>query len=86
MQANWITIIGMAAACLTTFSYIPQMIKVIKTKRTKDISVIMYFAIMTGIFLWLVYGICLKDWPIILANAISLVFTGTIFILKLKYK
>lgn len=76
----------MAAACLTTFSYIPQMIKVIKTKRTKDISVIMYFAIMTGISLWLVYGICLKDWPMILANSISLIFTGTIFILKLKYK
>lgn len=86
MQTNWITIIGMAAACLTTFSYIPQMIKVIKTKRTNDISVIMYFAIMTGIFLWLIYGICLVDWPIILANAFSLIFTGTIFIMKLKYK
>lgn len=86
MRANWITIIGMAAACLTTFSYIPQMIKVIKTKRTKDISVIMYFAIMAGISLWLIYGICLKDLPMILANGISLIFTGTIFILKLKYK
>jgi MtN3 and saliva related transmembrane protein len=83
---NWLSVIGFSAATLTTVSFIPQLYKALKTKQVKDVSFYMYSIIVTGILLWFIYGICLKDWPIILANGISLLLTGWILILKLKYK
>jgi len=83
---NWITIIGFLAATGTTISLLPQAIKIIKTKHAKDISLGMYLILTTGIFLWLVYGILIKDLPLIVANGISLLFSVTIFILKLIHK
>ncbi|MDD3421546.1 MAG: SemiSWEET transporter [Methanocellales archaeon] len=80
------TIIGLVAATCTTISFVPQVIRTIKTKHTKDLSLTMYSIFTTGIFLWLVYGILIKDLPIIIANAITLLFTFTILILKIKYK
>jgi MtN3 and saliva related transmembrane protein len=80
------TIIGLVAATCTTISFLPQAIRIIKTKHTKDISLAMYSILTIGIFLWLVYGILLKDLPLIIANAITLLFTSTILILKIKYK
>jgi len=83
---NWITIIGFLAATGTTISLLPQAIKIIKTKHAKDISLEMYLILTTGIFLWLVYGILIKDLPLIVANGISLLFSVTILILKLIHK
>lgn len=84
---NWITLLGFAAAICTTVSFLPQAIKTIKTKNTKSLSLVMYSSILTiGIFLWLVYGIFLKDLPIILANGITLPFTATILVLKMMYQ
>jgi len=83
---NWITIIGFLAATGTTISLLPQAIKTIKTKHAKDISLGMYLMLTTGIFLWLVYGILIKDLPLIVANGISLLFSVTILILKLIHK
>ena len=83
---NWITIIGFLAATSTTVAMIPQAMKIIKTKHTKDISLGMYSILTTGILLWLIYGILIKDYPLIFANGISLIFSTTILILKLIYK
>ncbi|MDA3870921.1 MAG: SemiSWEET transporter [Candidatus Marinimicrobia bacterium] len=83
---NWITIIGFLAATGTTISLLPQAIKIIKTKHAKDISLGMYLILTTGIFLWLVYGILIKDLPLIVANGISLFFSVSVLILKLIYK
>ena len=83
---NWITIIGFLAATGTTISLLPQAIKIIKTKHAKDISLGMYLILTTGIFLWLIYGILIKDLPLIVANGISLLFSVTILILKLIHK
>jgi len=83
---NWITIIGFLAATGTTISLLPQAIKIIKTKHAKDISLGMYLILTTGIFLWLVYGILIKDLPLIVANGISLLFSVTTLILKLIHK
>ncbi|MFC1786812.1 SemiSWEET transporter [Halobacteriota archaeon] len=80
------TIIGLVAATFTTISFVPQVIRTIKTKHTKDLSLAMYSIFTTGIFLWLVYGILVKDLPIIIANSITLLFTSAILILKVKYK
>jgi MtN3 and saliva related transmembrane protein len=80
------TIIGLVAATCTTISFVPQAIRIIKTKHTKDISLAMYSIFTTGIFLWLVYGILVKDLPLIIANVITLLLTSIILILKIKYK
>jgi len=80
------TLIGLVAACLTTFAFLPQTIQVIKTKQTKDISLNMYIALTVGVILWMVYGVLLSEIPIILANGVTLVFSVIILTLKLKYK
>ena len=83
---NYITVLGLIAAFFTTVSYLPQAIKTIKTKQTKDLSLGMYLILTIGVLLWLVYGFLVKDIPIIFANAITLLFTGIILILKIKYR
>ncbi|MBS3126867.1 SemiSWEET transporter [Candidatus Woesearchaeota archaeon] len=79
------TIIGLVAATGTTLSFLPQAMRIIKTKHTKDLSLAMYLIFTTGVFLWLIYGILIKDLPVIIANAITLLFTSTILIFKIKY-
>ncbi len=80
------TIIGLIAAACTTIAYLPQAIKTIITKDTKSLSLLMYIIITVGVFLWLIYGIIIRDLPLILANAITFLFTATILVLKIKYK
>lgn len=83
---NKITLIGLIAGTLTTFSFVPQLVKILKSRSTHDISLIMYVVFTTGILLWLVYGILILDLPIIIANAIALTITLTILMLKIRYK
>ena len=73
-------IIGLIAAVCTTFAFIPQVIKVWKTKQTKDLSLRMYFILFIGILLWLIYGIRIDSLSIILANLVTAIFVGTILI------
>lgn len=80
------TITGLIAAVLTTSAFVPQAIKVIKSKQTKDISLGMYIIFEIGLILWLTYGIMLKNLPIIIANIFSLIFSTIILVLKIKYK
>jgi MtN3 and saliva related transmembrane protein len=79
-------IIGIAAGVLTTAAFLPQLIRVIRTKHTKDLSLITFSLFSLGVSLWLIYGILLKELPIILANAFTLVFAVPIVIMKIKYK
>ncbi len=81
-----IEIIGYIAAFLTTFSFIPQVVKVIKDKQTRNISLQMYLIFSLGVSLWLVYGILIGAFPIIIANGLTLIFSVIILIYKLKYK
>ncbi|MCX6789268.1 MAG: SemiSWEET transporter [Candidatus Gribaldobacteria bacterium] len=83
---NYIVILGLVAAALTTFSSLPQVVKIIKIKETKDISLGMYVLVVAGIILWLVYGLLIGDLPLITANVVSLIFTATILGFKIKYK
>ncbi len=85
MDINYIAIIGLIAGTCTTISFLPQVIKIIKTKETKDISISMYIVLATGILLWTIYGILTKDFPVILANSISFVLSVIVLILKIKY-
>lgn len=83
---DWITILGSIAAILTTSSFLPQMLKTWRTKSVKDISLVMLLCFNTGILLWLIYGISLKALPIILANAVTLIFNLIILWLKIRYR
>jgi len=79
-------LIGISAASLTMFGFIPQIIKIYKTKSVKDISLFALLQFVIGISLWILYGIHLKDPIIIVANAVSV---STLFIalgLYFKYK
>lgn len=80
-----ITIIGLIAAACTTISFLPQALKSIKTRQTKDISLTMYSLFTTGIVLWLVYGIFIRDFPLIAANIVTLIFTLIILVMKIKH-
>ncbi|MFH1421423.1 MAG: SemiSWEET transporter [Planctomycetota bacterium] len=79
-------IIGMIGCVLTPVSFVPQVVKAIKTKSMGDISLGMYSILTTGIVAWLIYGIILNLFPVILANTVALILTLTILILKLIYK
>lgn len=83
---SYITALGLLAGTLTTLSFIPQVIKVVKTKSTGDISLIMFIAFTLGVFAWLVYGFLIEDLPVIIANFITLILAATILIYKIIYK
>jgi len=83
---DYITIIGLIAAAFTTVALFPQLIKVWKTKSTKDISTGMFLLYCSGVFLWFIYGLYIADIPIILANSIAFIQALIILILKTKYK
>lgn len=73
-----VEILGYVAAMLTTASFIPQAILVIRTRRTAGISLLMYSMFTLGVALWLAYGIASRAMPIIVANIITLALAGTI--------
>jgi len=83
---NIITIIGLLAAAFTTIALLPQILKVWRTKSTKDISTGMFIFYSSGLFLWLVYGLFISDLPIILANSIAFIQSIAILTFKAKYK
>jgi len=77
--------IGSAAATLTTTAFIPQAWKVWRTRHTADISLSMYALFTLGVALWLIYGILLESWPIVIANCITLLLAGAVLLMKLKF-
>lgn len=79
------TIIGSIAAFFTTIAYIPQAIKVHKTRHTRDLSVWMLGILTSGIFLWTIYGILLGDRILIIANAFSTFISSYILYMKVRH-
>jgi MtN3 and saliva related transmembrane protein len=77
--------IGFIAAILTTVSFVPQVLKVWRTRSAKDISLGMYSLFTLGIAAWLVYGVLIDSWPVILANLVTLVLAGSVLVMKLKF-
>lgn len=76
--------VGYIAAILTTSAFIPQALKVYKTKKTEDLSLGMFAIFSLGVFCWLVYGIYIEDIPVIAANCITLVLS--LYILSVKVR
>ena len=82
----YIQIIGYTAAALTTVANLPQTYKIIKTRSTKDISIVTYFMLTLGCGLWVTYGILNNDIPLIIANGISTTICLLILLIKLMSK
>ena len=82
------TIIGLTAGTGTTVSFLPQVIKVFKYKKTEDLSPIMFCIHTTGVTLWIVYGVLVNNYIIILFNAITLILCIAIlaFMVNQKFK
>ena len=78
--------IGFFAAFCTTIAFVPQAIKVYKSKSTKDISLYMFLIFTIGVLSWLIYGFIIHNLPVILANAVTLVLSLFILLYKLRYK
>ena len=78
--------LGLIGATLTTVTLLPQLIKVFKTRSTKDISAGMFALFATAVFVWLIYGILIRDIPLIIANSFALVQAIIILGLKIIYK
>jgi MtN3 and saliva related transmembrane protein len=83
---DYITIIGLLAAAFTAIAFFPQLMKVWKTKSTKDISLGMFSIFCVGVFLWVAYGILINDPPVIIANFLVFIQAFIILIFKVKYK
>ena len=76
---------GYAAALCTTGAYIPQVVRVWRTRSTHDISLKMFLVLVTGLALWLTYGIWRREVPIIIANGVTLVLASIILFFKVKH-
>ncbi|MCH8622276.1 SemiSWEET transporter [Undibacterium sp. TS12] len=81
-----VDLIGYLAACLTTTAFIPQAWLTWRRKRAEGVSLVMYIILVTGVLLWLIYGLMLNAAPIIIANLITLVLASFILVMKVVYK
>lgn len=76
--------IGSIAAMCTTLAFVPQVFQSWRTRNLSGVSLPMYIIFTTGVLLWLIYGILKQDWPVIIANAITLILASLVLLLKLK--
>ena len=75
--------LGYLAAALTTGSFVPQALHTLRTRDVSGISLAMYGTFTAGVALWLAYGLALREWPIVVANAVTLALAATILVAKI---
>ena len=80
------TTLGLIAGTLTSIASIPQLVKTLRSKHARDISVWQPLLLAIGIALWLVYGVLIHDLPLVLANIVPLICNIMLTILKLRYR
>ena len=80
-----VTFIGLLAAAVSTVGFAPQVIKVYRTRMTRDLSLGSFAILFTGLFLWLIYGLLLGSLPIILGNATGCAMAAYIVYMKIKH-
>ena len=79
-------LLGLAAGVFTSAAALPQLVKIIKTKKAGDLSYFMFGTLVTGLALWVAYGVVRKDVPIIATNAFSCVVNALVLALTFMYK
>lgn len=86
MPPLWIVnLVGSIAAVCTTIAFVPQLARVYRRKTARDISLVMFSVFSVGELLWLIYGIFIHSFPVILANVVTLALCLAILSLKLHY-
>jgi MtN3 and saliva related transmembrane protein len=80
-----VTLIGLLAAAISTLGFAPQVIKIHRTRMTRDLSLGSYILLFAGLFLWLIYGLLLGALPIILGNAIACAMAAYIIYMKIRH-
>lgn len=82
---TFIDLVGYMAAALTTVAFLPQVIKVWKSKSTRDLALPTLLSFIAGVLMWFVYGVLVKSTPIIVANAVTLILNLVLLRFKIKY-
>lgn len=85
ISAQGVNVIGYVAATLTTVSFLPQLIRVVKLRSARDISLGMFLILSLGTVFWLGYGVLSHSPPVWIANAVTLVLSLSILVLKLRF-
>ncbi|HEX5000159.1 MAG TPA: SemiSWEET transporter [Terriglobia bacterium] len=78
-------LIGYLAGTLATMAFLPQVLKTLRLRRTGDISLVMYALLCAGVGLWLLYGVLIYSWPVILSNIVTLALAGAVLALKIRH-
>jgi MtN3 and saliva related transmembrane protein len=86
MNTQTVDNIGFVAALCTTVAFVPQLIRVLKLRSARDISLGTFLLFSIGVFLWLLYGIYIGSKPVIASNAATLGLSLSILYLKIKYE
>jgi len=85
MEKIMIDVLGYISATLTTIAFLPQIIKTVQTKSAKDVSMGMFVLFTIGVFLWIIYGILTRTYPVLIANAVIFCLALAQILLKIKY-
>jgi len=85
MNSLLVDIVGMTGAVLTTVCWLPQAMKIIRSRETRAISLAGTLTFTIGIVFWLIYGLALMDWPLITSNVVTLALMSVIVVLKLRH-
>ena len=86
MEVNAIEILGLVAAGLTTVSFVPQLLRIIRTKNVEGISLAMYLVFFAGVLMWLTYGVLINSLAVTVANAVTALLVLAILILRWRLK
>jgi MtN3 and saliva related transmembrane protein len=86
MDKDHVDALGLVAGCLTTAAFVPQVVRVWRTRSTRDISFAMFLLLTVGIGMWLIYGLFIESRPVVLANGVTLVLAMAILAAKIRYK
>jgi len=78
-------LVGYAAGFFATAAFVPQVWKTFKARSARDVSLGMYVLFCCGVGLWLVYGLLIVSWPVVVSNFVTLVLSGAVLVLKLKH-
>jgi MtN3 and saliva related transmembrane protein len=78
-------VVGYSAGFLATAAFVPQVAKTFRERSTRDISLGMYLLFCAGVFLWLLYGLLIGSWPVIVSNLVTLALSGAVLALKLRH-
>ena len=85
MHSFAIEALGLVSGALTTVSFLPQVVKAARTRQTRDLSLLMYLALTTGVLGWLIYGILIQSLAVAAANAVTLALALALLVMKLRF-